>query len=73
MEVVIDLKQMKSPNDFYEQLVRQVDFGVFFGRNLNAFWDYIGLLEEKEISFINYALLTDDMRFFFDKYHIYDK
>ncbi|MFA9500930.1 barstar family protein [Mannheimia sp. E30BD] len=49
MEVVIDLHQIKSPHDFYDQLTKQVDFGAFFGNNLNAFWDYIGLLEEKNI------------------------
>lgn len=48
MEVVIDLHQIKSPHDFYEQLTKQVDFGAFFGRNLDALWDYIDLLEEKK-------------------------
>lgn len=57
MEVVIDLHQIKSPHDFYEQLTKQVDFGAFFGRNLDALWDYIDLLEEKKISFINYSFL----------------
>lgn len=47
MEVVIDLKVISIPNDFYEQLTSQVDFGPFFGRNLDAFWDFMDLLEEK--------------------------
>lgn len=60
MEVVIDLQQINTPHDFYEQLTKQVDFGAFFGKNLNAFWDYIGLLEEK-ILFINFSLLDNGM------------
>jgi len=28
--------------------MKQVDFGEFFGRNLDAFWDDIGLLYEKK-------------------------
>lgn len=65
MEVVIDLNLIKTSDDFYDQLASQVDFGPFFGRNLDAFWDYIGLLEEKKLSFINYSLLSDDVKSFF--------
>lgn len=67
MEVVIDLKLMETPTDFYDQLTSQVDFGPFFGRNLDAFWDFIDLLEGEKIIFLNYHLLKDEMNDFFVK------
>ncbi|QLB16202.1 hypothetical protein A6B40_00675 [Mannheimia varigena] len=60
MEVVIDLQKIKSPHDFYEQLTQQVDFGAFFGRNLDAFWDILTCWKKK-ILFINFSLLDDDI------------
>ena len=48
MEVIIDCSLLLDEEDFYTQLIKQVDFGEFFGRNLDAFWDYIGLLYEKK-------------------------
>ena len=47
MEVIIDCSLLLDEEDFYTQLIKHVDFGEFFGRNLDAFWDYIGLLYEK--------------------------
>lgn len=64
MEVIIDLGLMSSKDDFYTQLTKQVDFGEFFGCNLNALWDYIDLLEGKRIIFLNYSLLKNDIHDF---------
>lgn len=65
MEVIIDLKLIKNPDDFYNQLTYQVDFGPFFGRNLDAFWDYIDLLEGEKVLFVNYSLLNESLNAFF--------
>ncbi len=48
MEIVIDCNLLSEENDFYTQLVKQIDLGEFFGRNLDAFWDSIGFLYEKK-------------------------
>ena len=60
MEVIIDCSLLLDEEDFYTQLIKQVDFGEFFGRNLDAFWDYIGLLYEKKIIFLNYGSLPNE-------------
>jgi RNAse (barnase) inhibitor barstar len=67
MEIVINLKEMTSNDNFYDQLTSQVDFGEFLGRNLNAFWDYIDLLGGVRIYFVNYSMLNYDMKEFFIK------
>ena len=67
MEVIIDCSLLLDDEDFYTQLMKQVDFGEFFGRNLDAFWDYIGLLYEKKIIFLNYGSLSNDMILFVNK------
>lgn len=67
MEIVIDLKKITSNDNFYAQLTSQVDFGEFFGRNLNAFWDCIDLLSGVRIYFVNYSMLNYDMKEFFIK------
>lgn len=48
MEVIIDCSLLSNEDDFYSQLTNQIDLGVFFGRNIDAFWDYIGLLYGKK-------------------------
>ena len=65
MEVIIDCSLLLDEEDFYTQLIKQVDFGEFFGRNLDAFWDYIGLLYEKIIFWIMQS--TNDMILFVNK------
>ena len=67
MEVIIDCSLLFDEDDFYIQLTKQVDFGEFFGRNLDAFWDYIGLLYEKKIIFLNYGSLSNNMALFVNK------
>ena len=67
MEVIIDCSLLLDEEDFYTQLIKQVDFGEFFGRNLDAFWDDIGLLYEKKIIFLNYGSLPNDMILFVNK------
>lgn len=63
--VIIDLSKIEKADDFYDQLLQQVpDFGDFFGRNLNAFWDYIGLLGGKNVVFINSQYLKKDIFLF---------
>lgn len=40
---------------------------MFFGYNLDAFWDYIYLLYGKKIVFINYSQLSKDNCKFIDE------
>lgn len=39
MLVVIDGKSVRSEQDVHDQLKRQLDFGPYYGNNLNALWD----------------------------------
>jgi ribonuclease inhibitor len=39
MRVVIDGKSVRSEQDLHDQLKRQLDFGPYYGNNLNALWD----------------------------------
>ena len=67
MEVIIDCGLLSDERDFYFQLISQVDFGEFFGCNLDALWDYIGLLYGKKIVFVNYQKLSSEMKLFINK------
>ncbi|MFI5590920.1 barstar family protein [Amycolatopsis sp. NPDC051758] len=39
MRVVIDGKAIRSEADLHDQLAGPLDFGPYYGRNLNALWD----------------------------------
>jgi ribonuclease inhibitor len=39
VRVVIDGKTVKSEKDIHGQLSRQLDFGPYYGNNLDALWD----------------------------------
>ncbi|MGR6681224.1 barstar family protein, partial [Avibacterium paragallinarum] len=66
MEIIIDLNKIRCELDFYTQLMSQEkEFGIYFGKNLDALWDYIGLLGGKKINFINYNFLNNELRKFF--------
>ena len=49
MEVIIDCSLLLDEEDFYTQLIKQVDFGEFFGR---IFLNY-GSLPNDMILFVN--------------------
>ncbi|MFZ7107937.1 barstar family protein [Avibacterium avium] len=67
MEIIIDLNKIRCESDFYTQLMSQEkEFGIYFGKNLDALWDYIGLLGGKKIIFINYNFLNNKLRKFFN-------
>ncbi|MFU2090576.1 barstar family protein [Avibacterium avium] len=66
MEIIIDLNKIRCESDFYTQLMSQEkEFGIYFGKNLDALWDYISLLGGNKIIFINYDFLIDELREFF--------
>lgn len=49
MEIIFNGEEISSEKDFYDSLLKQVpEFGQYFGFNLDAFNDYIGLLEGKK-------------------------
>jgi ribonuclease inhibitor len=39
VRVVIDGKAIRSEADLHDQLAGPLDFGPYYGRNLNALWD----------------------------------
>lgn len=39
MRVVIDGKAIRTEADLHDQLAGPLDFGPYYGRNLNALWD----------------------------------
>lgn len=50
MEIIIEGKEIFSPDDFYKQLSKQVpELGEYFGNNLDALWDYIDIFDGKTI------------------------
>ncbi len=57
MEIIFNGEEISSEKDFYDSLLKQVpEFGQYFGFNLDAFNDYIGLLEGKKIIWNNSML-----------------
>jgi ribonuclease inhibitor len=39
VRIVIDGESVRSEQDIHDQLKRQLDFGPYYGNNLNALWD----------------------------------
>ena len=67
MEIIIDCYLLAEENDFYTQLVKQVDLGKFFGGNLDALWDSMGFLYERKVVFVNSRYLSQEMILFINK------
>lgn len=57
MEVIINGRDVLSPEDFYKQLSNQVpELGEYFGNNLDALWDYIDVFDGKTIIWKDFLL-----------------
>ncbi|WNG33076.1 barnase inhibitor [Archangium violaceum] len=52
MLVELDGSRIKSERDFHEQLSRKLDFGPYYGRNLDALWDRLSADVERPVKLI---------------------
>jgi ribonuclease inhibitor len=51
-EIILDGEFIHTPDDFHECLSRELGFGSFYGRNLNALWDRLSTDVERPIKII---------------------
>ncbi|SMB80004.1 Barstar (barnase inhibitor) [Pasteurella testudinis DSM 23072] len=60
MEIVLEGIDISNEYDVYFELWKQEpEFGPYFGFNIHALWDYIGLLEGDSIVWNNSELSRD--------------
>ncbi|MEY9872858.1 ribonuclease inhibitor [Streptacidiphilus sp. MAP12-33] len=52
MLVVIDGLLVRSEADLHEALARVLDFGPYYGRNLNALWDRLSTDVERPVELV---------------------
>jgi ribonuclease inhibitor len=52
MRVSIDGSLIKSESDLHEVLSRKLDFGPYYGRNLDALWDRLSMDVERPVELV---------------------
>lgn len=52
MLVELDGNRLRSERDFHEQLARKLDFGPYYGRNLDALWDRLSADVERPVKLV---------------------
>ncbi|MEU3188129.1 barstar family protein [Streptomyces sp. NPDC006923] len=52
MRVTIDGSQIRSESDIHDALSRKLDFGPYYGRNLDALWDRLSADVERPVELI---------------------
>lgn len=52
MRVVLDGTAIRTEADFHRQLARLLDFGPYYGRNLDALWDRLSRDVERPVELI---------------------
>ncbi len=52
MRVVIDGKAVKSEQDLHDQLKGPLDFGPYYGSNLDALWDRLSRDVERPVELV---------------------
>ncbi|KAE9525992.1 barstar family protein [Testudinibacter aquarius] len=68
MEIVLNGDNISCETDFYNELCSQnPDFGFYFGRNLSALKDYIGLLDGYTIKWLNHNRSKNKLMGDYDK------
>ncbi|MGV6989423.1 barstar family protein [Testudinibacter sp. P80/BLE/0925] len=68
MEIILNGNNISCEADFYNELCSQnPDFGVYFGRNLSALKDYIGLLDGYTIKWLNHSYSKNKLKSDYDK------
>ena len=52
MRIVLDGTQISSEADLHDALTAQLDFGPYYGRNLDALWDRLSTDIERPVELI---------------------
>src|SRR5262245_1680890 len=52
MRVVLDGRAIQTERDFHQQLARLLDFGPYYGNNLDALWDRISRDVERPVELV---------------------
>ena len=68
-EIILDGDRVQSVDDFHDLLSQMLDFGPYYGRNLNALWDRLSTDVERPIKIIwsNSELSKKYLGEYFDK------
>lgn len=66
--VVIDGSSIQTTKDIYQMLNQELDFGPYFGNNINALWDVLSTDVERPfvIHWINAEVSKKQMGYDFD-------
>jgi ribonuclease inhibitor len=52
MRVVLNGNEVRSESDFHDALAVQLDFGPYYGRNLDALWDRLSADVERPVELV---------------------
>ncbi|WP_037586733.1 barstar family protein [Stenoxybacter acetivorans] len=52
MDIILEGSKMKTEQDFHNQISKLLDFGEYYGNNLNALWDRLSTDVERPIFII---------------------
>lgn len=52
MRVTIDGSRIRTVSDFHDALAVPLDFGPYYGRNLNALWDRLSTDVERPVEIV---------------------
>jgi ribonuclease inhibitor len=52
MRVVLDGSAIRTERDFHRQLARLLDFGPYYGNNLDALWDRVSKDVERPVELV---------------------
>lgn len=68
-EVVLDGSEIRSEEDFHEQLSAKLDLGNYYGRNLDALWDRLSTDIERpfKITWVDSEISRKNLGSYFDK------
>ncbi|AFZ24157.1 Barstar, RNAse (barnase) inhibitor [Cylindrospermum stagnale PCC 7417] len=54
MEILLDGKAIFTEYDFHRQIAQLLDFGEYYGNNLDALWDVLTTVVERPVNLIWY-------------------
>ncbi|WP_431642933.1 barstar family protein [Enterobacter mori] len=68
-EIILDGNRIHSTEDFHDLLSQALDFGPYYGKNLNALWDRLSTDVERPVKIIwlNSKLSREYLGEYFDK------
>lgn len=69
MKIIIHGNEIHSASDFHEKISEAFEFSNYYGKNLDALWDYLSTEVERPVSlfWMNSALSKSTMGDDFDK------